>query len=142
MAVIQPDTFVFTDREAAAVQSVQMARQASVARANPVLLATSIAVPVVLVSVVFAIDLLWYGGAMPLPLFVTLMAAFFAGMLVQTLAYRLTLEASKRRIRQMTRQVFAPRTVRLTDEGIEQVLPAVRSLYSWSASTVRNWRMV
>jgi hypothetical protein len=28
--------------------------------------------------------------------------------------------------------VFAPRTVRLTDEGIEQALPEVRSLYAWS----------
>jgi hypothetical protein len=132
MPLAQPETFVLTDAEAAAVQAAQLARQASVARASPVLLAASIAVPVVLVAVVYAVDLIWYEGAMPLPLFVTLMAVFFAGMVVQTLAYRLTLEASKRRLRRATRQVFAPRTVRLTDEGIEQAQPQARAFNAWS----------
>jgi hypothetical protein len=131
MAVVQPETFVLTDAEAAAVQSANMARQASVARANPALLALSIAVPVLMLGVIAGVDLIWYGGAMPLSLFVTLLAVFVGGMFTQTLGYWLSLQLSKRRMRQAIRQVFAPRTVRLTDEGIEQALPEVRSLYAW-----------
>lgn len=132
MPVVQPATFVLTDAEAAAVQAAQMAQQARVARANPVLIAGSIAVPLILLGVLYGVDLIWYGGAMPGSLFVALLAVFVAGMFTQTLGYRLSLEASKRRLRRETRQVSAPRTVRLTDDGIEQALPEVRSLHAWS----------
>jgi hypothetical protein len=132
MAVVQPETFVLTDQEAAVVQSAQMARQASVARANPILLIGSVAAPVIIIGIVGAIDLVWYRGAMPAALFVTLLAVFVAGMFTQTVGYRLSLEVSKRRLRQTTRQAFAPRTVRLTEQGIEQALPDVRSLHAWS----------
>ena len=60
-----------------------------------------------------------------------LMAAFVAGMMTQTIALRLSLQISKRRLRSKTRQLFEPRTVQLTYEGIEQVQPAVRSLHRW-----------
>ena len=40
-------------------------------------------------------------------------------------------EAATLQSAQMARQVFAPRTVRLTDEGIEQALPEVRSVHLW-----------
>lgn len=132
MPVVQPATFVLTDAEAAAIQSAQMARQARVARANPVLIAGSIAIPLVLLGVLYGVDLVWYGGAMPFALFVALLAVLLAGMLTQTLAYRLSLEASKRHLRRSTPQVSAPRTVRLTEDGIEQVLPEVRALHAWS----------
>ncbi|MGH6768952.1 MAG: YcxB family protein [Xanthobacteraceae bacterium] len=132
MTVVQPETFVLTDAEAAAIQSAHMARQASVARSNPILLHGSIAAPFVIIGVIAAVDLVWYGGAMPMSLFVTLMAVFVAGMMTQTAAYWLTLQVSKRRLREQTRQVFEPRTVRLTDEGIEHALPDVRTLHAWS----------
>jgi hypothetical protein len=57
---------------------------------------------------------------------------FVAGMATQTVGYWLNLQASKRRLRERTRQVFEPRTVRLTDEGIEQALPQLRSVHAWS----------
>jgi hypothetical protein len=63
---------------------------------------------------------------------VALLAMFVAGMFTQTLAYKFTLEASKRRLRAQTRQVFAPRSVRLTDDGIEQDTPELRTLYRWN----------
>jgi hypothetical protein len=132
MSIVQPETFVLTDAEAATIQAAQMARQASVARANPVLQIGSIAVPVVLVGAVVAADLVLFDGAMPSWLFATLLAVFLGGMLTQTIAYRLTLQVSKRRMREQTRQVFAPRTVRLTDEGIEQTTADVRSVHAWS----------
>ena len=132
MTIVQPETFTLTDQEAAALQSANMARQAKVAGTNPVIrIGSSIAVPVFIVGVVYAIDLVWYGGAMPVSLFVTLMAVFVAGMLTQTVGYWLNLQATKRRVREKTRQVFEPRTVRLTDEGIEQMLPELRSLHIW-----------
>jgi hypothetical protein len=132
MTVVQPDTFVLTDAEAAAIQSAQMARQASIARANPVLKYGSIAVPFVIVGAIYVVDLVWYGGVMPMSLFVTLMAVFVAGMMTQTAGYWLSLLVSKRRIIEQTRQVFSPRTVRLTDEGIEQATPDVRTVHAWS----------
>jgi hypothetical protein len=103
-AHVQPQTFVYTDAEAATVQSLQMAHQARVARANPALLALSIAVPVVMIGAVFAVDLIWYGGAMPAWLFVTLLFVFLAGMFTQILSYRLSLELSKRRVRHAMHQ--------------------------------------
>jgi hypothetical protein len=127
MTVASPATFVLTDREAATVQSASVARQASVA-----LIAASIAVPLLLLAAVFVVDFVWYGGAMPASLFVALLAMFVAGMFTQTLACKFTLEASKRRLRSQTRQVFAPRSVRLTDEGIEQDTPEQRALSRWS----------
>jgi hypothetical protein len=132
MAIVQPETFVFTDAETDAVQSANMAHQAGVARRNPAQLALSIGVPVLLVAVLIAVDWLWYGGAMPMPLFVAFMAVFAAGMFTQLLATKLTFDMSRRHLRQATRQTFAPRTVRLTDEGIELALPEARSLYAWS----------
>ena len=132
MDIKQPETFAFTDAEAAAVQSAQMARQSRVARANPVLRFGAFAVPVVVIGVAAAVDLIWYGGAMPASLFLTLMAVFVAGMITQTVGYRLSLGASKRRLRQTSRQVFAPRTVRLSDEGIRQELPDTRAVYLWA----------
>jgi hypothetical protein len=132
MAVVQPETFRLTDQEAAAVQSVQMARQMKVAGTSPVVRYGAIAVPFVIVGVVSAIDWIAYGGALPASLFVTMMALFVAGMATQTVGYRLNLQATKRRLRDKTRQVFEPRTVRLTDEGIEQALPDLRSLHLWS----------
>ncbi len=132
MTIVQPETFTLTDQEAAALQSANMARQAQVAGSNPVTRIGSIVVPVVIVGVVVAVDQLWYGGAMPLSLFVTLLAVFVAGMATQTVGFWLNLQASKRRIREKTRQVFEPRTVRMTDEGIEQALPEMRSVHLWS----------
>jgi hypothetical protein len=132
MAVVQPETFTFTDAEAAAMQSAQMAQQASVARASPVLIAASIAVPVLLFAGLIGIDRLWFGGDMPMSLFVSLLAAFVAGMFTMGLAYKLTLEASKRRMRRAIRQVFAPRTVRFADDGIEQALPELRTIHAWA----------
>jgi hypothetical protein len=130
--LVQPETFVLSDAEAAAVQAAQMARQARVARANPVLIAGSIAAPIVVIGIIAAVDVAWYGGEMPASLFVTLMAVFVAGMFVQTLGYRLSLAVSKRRLRRTTRQVAAPRTVRLTDQGLEQALPEARAFNAWS----------
>lgn len=132
MAIVQPETFVFTDAEADAVQSANIAYQAGVARRNPGQLALSIGVPVLLVMVLIGVDWLWYGGAMPMPLFVAFMAVFAAGMFTQLLATKLTLDMSRRHLRQATRQTFAPRTVRLTDQGIELALPEARTLYAWS----------
>jgi hypothetical protein len=132
MAVVQPETFRLTDQEAAAVQSVQMARQMKVAGTSPVVRYGAIAAPFVIVGVVAVIDWVWYGGSMPMSLFVTLMAVFVAGMATQTIGYRLSLQATKRRLIENTRQVFEPRTVRLTDEGIEQALPELRSVHLWS----------
>ncbi len=132
MSVVQPETFTLTDQEAAAVQSVQMARQMKVAGTSPVVRYGAIAVPFVIVGVVAVIDWVWYDGAMPISLFVTLMAVFVAGMATQTIGYRLNLQATKRRLIEKTRQVFEPRTVRLTDEGIEQALPELRSVYMWN----------
>ena len=128
----QPETFTLTDAEAAAVQSIQMARQAGVARATPVLRIASIAIPVLLLAALIGIDLVWYGGEMPMPLFVGLLAAFVAGMFVQTLAYKLTQVAAKRRMRRSVRHVFAPRTVRLAEDGVEQTMPELRTVHAWA----------
>jgi hypothetical protein len=92
----------------------------------------SIAAPFVLISVVAAIDWIWWDWTMPLSLFVITMMVFVAGMATQTVGYWLNLQASRKRIRARTRQVFEPRTVRLTDEGIEQELPQLRSAHAWS----------
>jgi hypothetical protein len=132
MTAVQPETFTFTDAEAAAVQSAQMARQAKVAGAVPILRYGTIAAPFVIVGVVFLIDQVWYGGTMPASLFVTLMAVFVAGMATQTAGTLLTLRASKQRIREQTRQFFEPRSVRLGDEGIEQAMTNQRSVHLWS----------
>jgi hypothetical protein len=132
MTIVQPETFTFTDPEAAAVQAAQLRRQAKVAGSNPVLrIVVSIAVPVVMVGVVIAIDQIAYDGAMPMSLFVTLMGMFVAGMVTTVFAYRLNLQSTKRQIREKTRQVFEPRTVRLTDEGIEQALSELRAMHLW-----------
>ena len=80
MSVVQPETFTLTDQEAAAVQSVQMARQMKVAGTTPVVRYGSIVAPFAIVGVVAVIDQIWYGGNMPISLFVTLMAVFVAGM--------------------------------------------------------------
>ena len=132
MSVVQPETFVLTDTEAAQLQSAQMAQQQKVAGTTPVIRIGSIAVPIAIVALVAAIDWVWYDGTMPISLFVILMAMFVAGMATQTVGYWLSLHASKRRMREKTRQVFEPRTVRLTDEGIEQSLPEVRSVHLWN----------
>jgi hypothetical protein len=132
MSIIQPETFTLTVEEAAAVQSTQMVRQISVAGTTPVMRYGSIAAPFVIIGVIAAIDWTWYGGAMPISLFVTLMAVFVAGMATQTIGYWLNLQATKRRLIEKTRQVFEPRTVRLTDEGIEQALPELRSVHVWN----------
>jgi hypothetical protein len=132
MTVVQPATFTYTDAEAAAVQAAQMARQAKVAGSVPIIRYGSIAAPFAIVGVVFVIDQVWYGGAMPMSLFVTLMAVFVAGMMTQTAGIWLSLWASKQRVRQQTRQFFEPRNVRLSDDGIEQALPNQRSVHLWS----------
>jgi spore maturation protein SpmA len=132
MTLAQPATFTLTDQEAAAVQSAQLAQQAKVAGSNPMLKIASVAVPIILVVVIVAIDRLWYGGAMPASLFVTMLVLFVAGMATAVVVYRLSLRASKRLLREKTRQVSWPRTVRLTDEGIEQALPDLRSVHLWS----------
>jgi hypothetical protein len=132
MSVVQPETFVLTDTEAAQLQSTQLAQQQKVTGTTPVIRIGSIVVPFVIIGLVYVIDLVWYGGAMPVSLFVTLMAVFVAGMATQTAGYWLNLQATKRRVREKTRQVFEPRTVRLTGEGIEQALPELRSVHLWS----------
>lgn len=132
MAVVQPETFTFTNEEAAAVQSAQMARQAKVAGAVPILRYGTVAAPFVIVGVVFAIDQIFYGGTMPGSLFVTLMAVFVGGMATQTAGTLLTVRASKQRVREQTRQFFEPRSVRLSDEGIEQATTNQRTVHLWS----------
>jgi hypothetical protein len=132
MTVAQPETFTLTDPEAAAIQAVQMAQQVKIAGSSPVRKIGSIVVPLGMVGVVAAIDQIWYGGQMPIPLFVTLLAMFLGGMVTMFVGYWLNLQATKRRIREKTRQVFEPRSVRFTDEGVEQSLPELRSLHLWS----------
>jgi hypothetical protein len=127
MAVVQPETFTFTDAEAAAVQSAQMAWQMKVAGTAPTIRYSPIIVAFATPGIVFVIDQVWYGGTMPASLFVTLMAVFVAGMATHAAGYWLALRASKRRIRQQTRQFFESRNVRLSDDGIEQALPNQRS---------------
>jgi hypothetical protein len=129
----QPITYTLTDAEAAAAQAVQMARQAAIARRGPAVIALSFAVPIAALGLLFAADWLWYGGGMPAPLFVGLLVAFVAGMFTQILTYKFSLVASMRRMRQAVRQVFAPRTSRLSDDGVELATPDTRTLYAWSA---------
>jgi len=131
MAVVQPGTFVLTDQEVAIIQAAQMERQASITNKSLALRIGQIAVPIVIIGAVIAVDQLWYGGTLPAWLMFTVVAAFVAGVLFQTLAYKVTVEVMKQRMRETTRQLFAPRTVRLTDEGIEQTLPDIRSLQAW-----------
>jgi len=130
MPVVQPETFTLTDQEAATLQSVQLAQQTKLVGPNPVLIA-SIAVPPLIAGVVFVIGRLWYGSAMSMSHFFILMAVCLAGMVIQTVNYWLYLQLTKRRVREKTRQVFEPRTVRLTDEGLEQTLPDLRSVHTW-----------
>ena len=118
MTFVQPETFTLTDAEAAAVQAANMAQQMKVAGTTPVTKYGSIAVPIILVGIIAAIDWIWWDWTMPPSLFVTMMLLFVAGMATQTIGYWLNLQASKRRILERTRQVFEPRTVRLTDEGL------------------------
>jgi hypothetical protein len=132
MTVVQPEIFTLTDQEAAAVQAAQTARQMKVAGTTPVIKYGSIAVPFTIIGIVAAIDWIWWDWTMPISLFVIVMAVFVAGMATQTIGYWLNLQASRKRIRARTRQVFEPRTVRLTDEGIEQALPQLRSVHAWS----------
>jgi hypothetical protein len=132
MAVVQPETFTFTDAEAAAVQSAQMAWQMKVAGTAPTIRYSPIIVAFAIPGIVFVIDQVWYGGTMPASLFVTLMAVFVAGMATNAAGYWLALRTSKRRIRQQTRQFFESRNVRLSDDGIEQALPNQRSVHLWS----------
>jgi len=132
ISVTQPDTFTLTDTEAAQLQSVQLAQQQKVAGMTPVIrYGSSIAVPIAMVASVAAIDQIWYAGQMPASLFVTLLLFFVAGMATLLAGFWLNLQATKRRMRERTRQVFEPRTIRLTDEGIEQSLPELRSLHLW-----------
>jgi hypothetical protein len=78
-----------------------------------------------------AIDQIGYAGRLPAPLFVALLGFFLAGMVTMIIGYWLNLQATKRILRTKTRQVSEPRTVRLIDEGLEQSLPDMRSLYLW-----------
>jgi hypothetical protein len=132
MTLVQPETFTLTDQEAAAVQGAQMAQHVKVAGTTPVIKYGSIAVPFVIVGLIAAIDCIWWDWTMPLSLFVIMMLVFVAGMATQTIGYWLNLQASRKRIRARTRQVFEPRTVRVSDEGIEQALPQLRSIHAWS----------
>jgi hypothetical protein len=68
---------------------------------------------------------------MSLAHFFMLMAVFVGGMVIQTVNYWLYVRATKRRVREETRQVFEPRIVRLTGEGLEQTLPELRSVHTW-----------
>lgn len=129
--IVPPETFTLTDAEAAAIQSVQLSQQQAVAGTTPVIRYGSFAVPIALTAAVAAIDQIWYAGRMPGSLFVTLLGFFVAGMATLFAGYWLSLNATKRRLRERTRQVFEPRTVRFTDEGIEQSLPDLRSLHLW-----------
>lgn len=132
ISVTQPDTFVLTDTEAAQLQSCQLAQQQKVAGMAPVIrYGSSIAVPIAMVASVAAIDQIWYAGEMPASLFVTLLLFFVAGMVTLLAGFWLNFQASKRRMRERTRQVFEPRTVRFTEEGIEQSLPDLRALHLW-----------
>jgi hypothetical protein len=131
MPIVQPETFVFTDTEAAQIQSIQLAQQRKVAGTSGVTRYGSIAVPIIMVASVAAVDQIWYAGRMPGSLFVTLLFFFLAGMVTMLVGFGLNLRAAKRRIIERTRQVFEPRTVRFTDEGIEQSLPELRSLHLW-----------
>jgi hypothetical protein len=131
MPIVQPDTFVFTDTEAAQIQSIQLAQQRKIAGTSGVTRYGSIAVPIVMVASVAAVDQIWYAGKMPGSLFVTLLAFYLAGMVTMLVGYALNLRAAKQRIIERTRQVFEPRTVRFTNEGIEQSLPELRSLHLW-----------
>jgi hypothetical protein len=99
----------------------------------------SIAVPIAMVALAAAVDQIWYGGKLPASLFVTLLFFFVAGMATMVVGFRLNLSASKRRMRERTRQVFEPRTIRLTDEGIEQSLPELRSLHLWRGIDRVEW---
>jgi hypothetical protein len=130
-SVTQPDTFVLTDTEAAQLQSCQLAQQQKVTGTTPVTRYGSIAVPIAMIASVAAVDQIWYAGQMPASLFVTLLLFFVAGMATQLIGFRLNLQASKRRMRERTRQVFEPRTVRYTEDGIEQSLPDQRALHLW-----------
>jgi hypothetical protein len=130
-SVTQPDTFVLTDTEAAQLQSCQLAQQQKVTGTTPVIRYGSIAVPIVIIALVAAIDWVVYDWTMPASLFVLVMAVFVAGMATQTVGYWLNLQATKQRLRAQTRQVFEPRTVRFTEDGIEQSLPDLRALHLW-----------
>jgi hypothetical protein len=132
MTVVQPDTFILTDQEAAAVQAAQMAQQRKVAGTTPAIKYGSIAVPIILVGTIAAVDRIWWEWTMPVWLFVIMMLVFVAGMATQTIGYWLNLQATRKRLRTRTRQVFEPRTVRLSDEGIEQALPQLRSIHAWN----------
>lgn len=132
MTLVQPETFTLTDQEAAAVQAAQMAQQVKVAGTTPVIKYGSIAMPFVVMGAIAMVDWIWWDWRMPLSLFVIMMLVFVAGMATQTIGYWLNLQASRKRIRARTRQVFEPRTTRLTDEGIEQALPQLRSIHAWS----------
>lgn len=132
MPLVQPETFTLTQAEAATVQSVQMERQAKIARQSPVLLAGSIAAPFIVAAALYACDLIWFDGAMPGWLFVTLMGVFVAGMLTQTAALWLNLMVAKRLMREKTRQVFDPRTVKTLKHGIEQEIPTAMTRHKWS----------
>jgi hypothetical protein len=131
MSIVQPETFVFTDTEAAQLQSIQLAQQQKVAGTPGVIRYGSIAVPVVMIASVTAVDQIWYAGKMPGSLFVTLLFFYLVGMVTMLVGFGLNLRVTKQRIRERTRQVFEPRTVRFTDEGIEQSLPELRSLQLW-----------
>ena len=130
---IQPATFVFTEAEAAALQSVQMARQAGIARRSPLLIALTFGVPLLLLAVVFGIDRVGYGGQMPASQVTGLLVAFVAGMFTAILTFKLMQQSSKQRMLRTVRHVFAPRTVRLTGEGVEQAMPELRIVHAWAA---------
>lgn len=131
MSIVQPETFVFTEAEATQLQAIQLAQQQKVAGTAGVIRYGSIAVPVLMIASVVAVNQIWYGGQMPGSLFVTLLFFFLAGMVTMLIAFRLNLRATKQRILERTPQVFAPRTVRFTDEGIEQSIPEIRSMQLW-----------
>lgn len=135
MALKQPATFTLTPEEAAALQSIQTERQASIARKGPVLRYSSLAAPFVAAAMIWLVDIIWYGGDMPLSFFVTLLAVFMAGMMFQTAGYWINMLAARKRMLAATRQVYAPRTVRLTRDGIENAIPTATTLQKWAGVT-------
>jgi len=131
VAAPHPRTFTLTEAEAAAIQSMQLARQTGIARKGPMLRYTSLAAPVIAAVIIWAVDLLWYDGAMSMSLFVTLLAVFVGGMMFQTAGYWLNLQAARKRMLHTTQQVFEPRTVRFVPEGIEVSIPTAATLQKW-----------
>lgn len=56
-------------------------------------------------------------------------------MMFQTAGYWLNMLAARKRMRAATRQVYAPPTVRLACDGIENVIPIATTLQKWAGVT-------